>query len=54
MLLAEPSPEDLLEALETALARVHLLDPVEQHKRVGGRNPAQLLCAAGMWLPVVN
>lgn len=35
MLLAEPSPEDLLEALEEALVRVPELDPVQQHKKVG-------------------
>jgi hypothetical protein len=34
MLLAEPSPEDLLVVLEEALARVHTLDPVAQHVRV--------------------
>lgn len=34
MLLAEPSPEELLDALEEALHRVPDLDPVLKHKRV--------------------
>lgn len=34
MLLAEPSPDDLLNALEEAIAKVPDLDPVQQHERV--------------------
>eukprot|EP00878_Enallax_costatus_P003436 GHUV01003647.1.p1 GENE.GHUV01003647.1~~GHUV01003647.1.p1 ORF type:complete len:475 (+),score=123.32 GHUV01003647.1:322-1746(+) len=34
MLLAEPSPEDLLDALQEALLKVPNLDPIQQHNRV--------------------
>jgi hypothetical protein len=34
MLLAEPSPEDLLAAVEEAIQRVPHLDPLQQHGRV--------------------
>lgn len=34
MLLAEPSPEDLLAAVEAAILKVPHLDPQAQHKRV--------------------
>ena len=36
LLLAEPSPEDLLAALELALGRLAGLDPHKQHARVCG------------------
>jgi hypothetical protein len=34
--LVDPSPEGLLAGLEQALARVPHVDPLEQHRRVGG------------------
>lgn len=34
MLLAEPSPEDLLAAVDEAIQRVPHLDPLQQHERV--------------------
>jgi hypothetical protein len=34
MLLAEPSPEELLAAVEAALLRLPALDPQQQHERV--------------------
>jgi hypothetical protein len=34
MLLAEPSPEELLAAVEAALTRLPCLDPQQQHERV--------------------
>lgn len=34
MILAEPAPEELVEALEQALDRVRLVDPCRQHARV--------------------
>lgn len=37
MLLAEPAPEALAEALEEALGRVGGVDPAAQHAQVGGR-----------------
>lgn len=40
MLLAEPSPEDLLAAVEEAIQRVPSLDPLAQHERV---SPARIL-----------
>jgi hypothetical protein len=36
LLLSEPSPEDLLAAVEAALTRVTALDPWAQHERVRG------------------
>lgn len=44
MLLAEPSPEDLLAAVEQAINRVPHLDPLKQHKRVGGAPQALTPC----------
>lgn len=48
MLLAEPSPEDLLAAVEEAICRVPQLDPLKQHERVrvlsSPLRPASPLC----------
>jgi hypothetical protein len=44
MLLAEPSPEDLLAAVEQAIDRVPHLDPLKQHNRVGGAPQALTPC----------
>jgi hypothetical protein len=43
MLLAEPSPEDLLAAVEAALTQLPHLDPQQQHQRVS-RKCDVLLC----------
>lgn len=34
MLLAEPAPENLIDAIEQALVRVHAVNPLEQHEKV--------------------
>jgi hypothetical protein len=48
MLLAEPAPEALAEALEEALGRVGGVDPAAQHEQVGGR----LVVCVGVWVCV--